>query len=165
MSFRWDESGGGGGKHSEIHQSFLILLQDSPILLKIRAQFQLPTHCHLVVFLFLFTYHPIFSLFLPLTLAYFIWICNTLNLLQLNRWIVSVWLFCSPMDGSPLGSSVHGFPRQEYWSELPFSSPGDLPNQGIESMSLVSPALAGGFFTSEQLGKSKYLIHAVYLFF
>ena len=121
-------------------ESFLILLQDSPILLKIRAQFQLPTHCHLVVFLFLFTYHPIFSLFLPLTLAYFIWICNTLNLLQLNRWIVSVWLFCSPMDGSPLGSSVHGFPRQEYWSELPFSSPGDLPNPGVEPMSLASPA-------------------------
>ena len=35
-----------------------------------------------------------------------------------------------------------GFPRQEYWSGLPFLSPGDLPNPGIE---LVSPALAGGF--------------------
>jgi len=31
-----------------------------------------------------------------------------------------------------------GFSRQEYWSELPFSSPGDLPDQGIE---LASPAL------------------------
>ena len=44
-----------------------------------------------------------------------------------------------------------GFPRQEYWSGLPFSSPGDLPNPGIE---LESPALeadsctAGGFFTN-----------------
>ena len=36
------------------------------------------------------------------------------------------------------------FSRQEYWSELPFPSPGDLPNPGIE---LGSPALAGGFFT------------------
>ena len=36
-----------------------------------------------------------------------------------------------------------GFPRQEYWSGLPFLSPGDLPNPGIE---LVSPALADGFF-------------------
>ena len=36
-----------------------------------------------------------------------------------------------------------GFPRQEYWSGLPFPSPGHLPNPGIK---LASPALAGGFF-------------------
>ena len=36
-----------------------------------------------------------------------------------------------------------GFPRQEYWSELLFPSPGDLPNPGIKP---VSPALAGRFF-------------------
>ena len=41
-----------------------------------------------------------------------------------------------------------GFPRQEYWSGLPFPSPGDLPDPGIESMSLMSPALVGGFFTT-----------------
>ena len=63
------------------------------------------------------------------------------------------------MDCSPPGSSVHGtvarqapqsleFARQEYWSGLPFPSPGDLPNLGIELMSLMSPALAGGFFTT-----------------
>ena len=34
-----------------------------------------------------------------------------------------------------------GFPRQEYWNELPFPTPADLPNPGIES---ASPALAGG---------------------
>ena len=44
-----------------------------------------------------------------------------------------------------------GFSRQEYWSELPFPSPGDLPDPGIE---LASPALAGGFFTTEPPGKS-----------
>ena len=38
-----------------------------------------------------------------------------------------------------------GFPRQEYWSGLPFPSPGDLPNPGIETL---SPGLAGGFFTT-----------------
>ena len=43
-----------------------------------------------------------------------------------------------------------GFPRQEYWSGLPFPSPGDLPHPGIEP---VSPALAGGFFTTEPSGK------------
>ena len=36
------------------------------------------------------------------------------------------------MDWSPPGSSVHGFPRQEYWSGLPFPSPGVLPEPGME---------------------------------
>ena len=44
-----------------------------------------------------------------------------------------------------------GFSRQEYWSGLPFPSPGDLPNPGIEPASLTSPALAGGFFSSSVL--------------
>ena len=43
-----------------------------------------------------------------------------------------------------------GFLRQEYWSGLPFPPPGDLPNPGTEPESPVSPALAGGFFTTEQ---------------
>jgi len=38
------------------------------------------------------------------------------------------------------------FPRQEYWSGLPFPPPGDLHDPGIEC---TSPALAGEFFTSE----------------
>ena len=44
-----------------------------------------------------------------------------------------------------------GFPRQEYWSGFPFPSPGDLPNPGIKP---ASPALAGGFFTTEPPGKN-----------
>ena len=40
-----------------------------------------------------------------------------------------------------------GLSRQEYWSGLPFSSPGDLPDLGIKPTSLKSPALAGTFFT------------------
>ena len=43
-----------------------------------------------------------------------------------------------------------GFSRQEYWSGLPFLSPGDLPNPEIKP---VTPALAGGFFTTEPPGK------------
>ena len=38
-----------------------------------------------------------------------------------------------------------GFSRQEYWSGLPCTSPGDLPDPGIELVSLASPALVGGF--------------------
>ena len=48
-----------------------------------------------------------------------------------------------------------GFPRQEYWSVLPFPSPGDPPNPGIKVM---SPALAGGFFTTDSPGKSHFYI-------
>ena len=44
-----------------------------------------------------------------------------------------------------------GCPRQEYWNELPFPSPGDHPNPGIEP---ASPALAGRFFTTELPGKT-----------
>ena len=48
---------------------------------------------------------------------------------------------------SPLST---GFPGQGYWSGLPFPSPGDLPDPGIEP---VSPAFTGGFFTTEPSGK------------
>ena len=41
-----------------------------------------------------------------------------------------------------------GFSRQVYWSELPCSLPGDLRDPGIEPASLMSPALADGFFTT-----------------
>ena len=47
-----------------------------------------------------------------------------------------------------------GFFREEYWSGLPFPSPGDLPLSWIER---TSPALAGRFFTTEPLGKSMYV--------
>ena len=45
-----------------------------------------------------------------------------------------------------------GFSRQEYWSGLPFPTLVDLPNPGIEPMSLVSPVLAGRIFTTEPPG-------------
>ena len=41
-----------------------------------------------------------------------------------------------------------GFSRQEHWTGLSFPTPADLPNPGFEPMSLTSPALAGGFFTT-----------------
>ena len=45
------------------------------------------------------------------------------------------------------------FARQENWSGLPFPSPEDLPDPGIK---IESPALAGGFFTTEPPGKYTY---------
>ena len=47
-----------------------------------------------------------------------------------------------------------GFPRQEYWSGLPFPSPGGLPDPRIKP---TSSALAGGFFTTKSLGKPIYM--------
>ena len=58
---------------------------------------------------------------------------------------------CDPMDCSCQACLSMGFPRQEYWSGLPFPSPGDLPEPGIEFMNL---ALAGRFFTTEPQGNS-----------
>ena len=57
------------------------------------------------------------------------------------------------MDCSRQVSLSMEFSRQEYWSELPFPSPEDLPNPETKSASLASPALAGGFFTSAPPGK------------
>ena len=45
------------------------------------------------------------------------------------------------------------FFRQEYWSGLPLPTPGSLLNPGIKPTSLVSPTLAGGFFTTVPPGK------------
>ena len=51
------------------------------------------------------------------------------------------------------------FSTQEYWNGLPFSSPGDLPELGIKPVSLVvSPAMVGGFFTTEPPGKPNPII-------
>ena len=47
-----------------------------------------------------------------------------------------------------------GFSKQEYWSGLPFSSPGDLPNAEIILTSLKPSALAGRFFTTTSTWES-----------
>ena len=51
------------------------------------------------------------------------------------------------------------FSRQEYWSGLPFPTPGDLPDQGIKPKTLASPALAGRFFTTAPPGNSVNRLH------
>ena len=55
---------------------------------------------------------------------------------------------CDAMDCTQASLSM-GFSRQEYWSGLPFLTPGDLSEAGFEPVSPVSPALAGGFLTTE----------------
>ena len=59
-----------------------------------------------------------------------------------------VWFFATLCSVACLAPLSMGFSRQEYWSGLPCSPPGDLPNPWIKPASLTSPALAGGFFTT-----------------
>ena len=61
-----------------------------------------------------------------------------------------VQLFAAPWTVAYQAPPSMGFSRQEYWSGLPFPSPGDLPNPGIEP---DSPALQADALTSEPPGK------------
>ena len=59
-----------------------------------------------------------------------------------------VQLFAFPWTVAHQALLSMGFSRQEHWSGLPCPPPGDRPDSGIEPISLLSPALAGGFFTT-----------------
>ena len=63
-------------------------------------------------------------------------------------------LFATPWTVIHQAPLSMGLPRQEYWSGLPLSSPGDLPNPAIKPKAPASPALAGTFFTTEPPGES-----------
>ena len=74
-----------------------------------------------------------------------------LNVAVVVQLLSSVSLFCNPLDCSPSSSSVHEISQARILTRLPFPSPRDLPDPGIE---LESPALASRFFTTEPSGKS-----------
>ena len=65
-------------------------------------------------------------------------------------WVAKSSSFVNPWTVARQAPLCMGFQRQEYWSGLPFPSPGDLPDPGIEP---TSPALVGEFFTTEPPGK------------
>ena len=69
-----------------------------------------------------------------------------------------IQLFETPWTVAHQTPQSMGFPRQEYWSRLPFPSPGDLPDPEIKPL---SPELAGGFFTTELPGKPQVLIRPI----
>ena len=58
---------------------------------------------------------------------------------------------CDPIDCNLPGFSVYGIFQEEYWSELLFPTPGDLPDSGMEPTSVASLSLAGRFFTWEAI--------------
>ena len=63
------------------------------------------------------------------------------------------WLFATLWTIARQAPLSMWFSRQKHWSRLPFPSPGYLPNPEIDPAFLMSPALAGVFFTAEPLGK------------
>ena len=64
-------------------------------------------------------------------------------------------ILCDPYTVACQTPLSMGFSRQEYWSGLPFPTPGDLPDPGIESLSLVHPAFEGRLFTIVPPGEPK----------
>ena len=80
------------------------------------------------------------------------WVCFP-SLCVCAQSLSHVLLFVIPWTKAHQAPLPMGFSLQEYWRGLPFSPPGDLPDPGIEPMSPASPALAGGFFTTEPLGR------------
>ena len=67
-----------------------------------------------------------------------------------------VWLFETPWTVARQAPLLMEFSRQEYWSGLPCPPPGGLPDPGIELTSFMSPALAGGFFTTSATWEVHY---------
>ena len=81
--------------------------------------------------------------------------CSLSALLLLFTCFSHVRPFVTPWTVAHQAPLSMGFPRQEYWSELPFPSPRDLPNSRIKPM---SPSLAGMFFITEPPGKPPCLL-------
>ena len=79
-------------------------------------------------------------------------------ILLLAKSLQSCLTLCDPVDCSPPASSVHGILQQEYWSVLPGPPPEDLPDPGIDPGSLMSPALAGRFFTTSTTWEAYFII-------
>ena len=74
-------------------------------------------------------------------------VCVCAQSLSCVQHLVAIWTTAHQV---PLSLE---FSRQEYWSGLPFPSPGDLPHPGMEPTSPAPSALAGGFFTTVPPGK------------
>ena len=98
-------------------------------------------------------YRTIYLTFVEYTITVFsnaYGMCTMLeHMLLFSRWVVSN-SFTTPWTVARQTPLSFGFPRQAYWSWLPFLFPGDLLHPGIEPASAV---LAGRFFTTEPRGK------------
>ena len=94
----------------------------------------------------------------PLPFSLPVSILHMLPCAALHVNVLRVRLFSTPWTVACQPPLSMGFSRQEYWSELPLPTQGDLPDPGIKPSSLASPTLAGGFFTASSPGKSPYAL-------
>ena len=81
----------------------------------------------------------------------FVGMCCVLSCFSCVQLFATLWTIALQ---APLSM---GFPRQEYQSGLPFPSPGDPPNLGIEPRSPISPVLAGRFFTTSAIWEALFV--------
>ena len=93
---------------------------------------------------FFFIFHVFIDIHKTLSDNYCVCLCSVIQ---------SSLTLCDPCR-APLSME---FSRQEYWSGLPFPPPGGVADPGVETVSLVSPALAGGFFTAAPPGNPQLL--------
>ena len=99
---------------------------------------------------------------LPYPPSYFLIPLPVSSCLSLSSWLLvkvkllsCVRLFVTPWTVAYLAPPSMGFSRQEYWSGVPFPSPGDLPDPGIEPR---SPAFQADALTSEPPGEAPWLL-------
>ena len=82
------------------------------------------------------------------TTNFFVRMGGNLEVYSCFQLLRCVLFFATPWTAARQTPLSMGFSREEYWSRLPFPSPGDLPDPGIEPASLVPSTLTGWFFTS-----------------
>ena len=75
---------------------------------------------------------------------------------------IPVWLLGTPWTVAHRAPLSMEFPRQEYWSGLPCPHLGDLPDPGTEPESLLSPALAEGFFTTSATWEAPIVLQSLH---
>ena len=87
-----------------------------------------------------------------------LWEIKSSNIVVIAQSLNHVWLFAAPWTVAHQAPLSMELSRQEYLNGLPFPSPRDLPNPGIEPVSLASDALAGGFFTTSATWEASYIV-------
>ena len=89
---------------------------------------------------------------------------NTKLLADVCSRLSHIWLFATLWTVAHQAPLSMAFSRQEYWSGLPSPPPEDLPYPQMEPASLMSPALAGGFFTTSTTWKDALVSHFNFYF-
>ena len=92
-----------------------------------------------------------------------------LDALSLGDWVRAqslsgVRLFATPWTVAHQAPLSMGFPRPESWSGWPCPPPGDLPDSGIEPVSLMSPSLSGGIFTTSATWEAQHKLLSGYYY-